>query len=458
MAVIFLLLNYLESTGYNRSSKKFFGIVRGVKKMTKAEKIKQTWQQTKERRKNQIPVVCQLKINLNSASKETKEKLFRLFLEAKWLYNYIVADIGNRLDSNAEKLKEVEIKVGENFERRRIENLSSQMKQALVERIKQNLYSLHIQKENGHKTGKLQFKHYVNSIPLKQFGNTFKFVNQQKTRVKIQGIKKPLRVLGGHQIPEDSEIAKAELVKRPSGIYLFVTCYINKGRYTEAWERRKNRKGVVKPRVWQTFDVAAGIDFKPAGMVLSNRLKLEWQIKETKRLKKLQKQLARQQKGSKRWYKTKEKIAREYEKLTNIKYDVINKTCSFLYRYKTVCFQKDNIKGWKDGYFSKSVHYSAVGTIKRRLSDSLRVPAVAIKSSLPTTKTCSSCGSQYDVKLSERIFRCPVCGLEIDRDLNAAINMLKLVGLDRSEVKPVEWETAARIFRGNPYILVSHTT
>ncbi|WP_237699011.1 transposase [Caldicellulosiruptor obsidiansis] len=77
---------------------------------------------------------------------------------------------------------------------------------------------------------------------------------------------------------------------------------------------------------------------------------------------------------------------------------------------------------------------------------------------MPTTKTCSSCGSQYDVKLSERIFRCPVCGLEIYRDLNAAINMLKVVGLDRSEVKPVEWETAARIFRDNPCILVSHTT
>jgi len=426
--------------------------------MTKAEKIKHTWQQTKERRKNQIPVVCQLKINLNSASKETREKLSRLFLEAKWLYNYIVADIGNRLNSNAEKLREVEIKVGENFEKRRIENLSSQMKQYLVERIKQNLYSLHMQKENGYKTGKLQFKQYVNSIPLKQFGNTFKFVNQQKTRVKIQGIKKPLRVLGSSQIPEDSEIAKAELVRRPSGIYLFVTCYIDRDKYTGAWERRKNRKGVIKPRVWQTFDVAAGIDFKPAGLVLSNGLKLEWQIKETKRLKKLQGKLSRQQKGSKRWYKTKEKIAREYERLTNIKYDIINKTCSFLYRYKTVCFQKDNIKGWKDGYFSKSVHYSAVGTIKRRLSDSLRVPAVAIKSSVPTTKTCSSCGSQYGVNLSERIFRCPVCGLKIDRDLNAAINMLKVVGLDRSEVKPVEWKTAARIFRDNPYILVSHTT
>jgi len=116
------------------------------------------------------------------------------------------------------------------------------------------------------------------------------------------------------------------------------------------------------------------------------------------------------------------------------------------------------IKGWKDGYFSKLVHYSAVGAIKRRLSNSLRFPAALVKSNVPTTKTCSSCGNRQKISLSERIFRCPVCGLEIDRDLNAAINMLKVVGLDRSEVKPVEWETAARIFRDNPCILVSHTT
>jgi transposase len=426
--------------------------------MTKAEKIKRALQQTKERRKNQIPAVYQLKINLNSVSKEIQDKLFKLFLEAKWLYNYIVADIENRLDSNAYKVSEVEIKVGDHFEKRKIENLSSQMKQALVERIKQNLHALHKLKENGHKTGKLKFKHHVNSIPLKQFGNTFKFVNKQKTKVKIQGIKKPLRVLGGHQIPESSEIAKAELVRKPSGIYLFVTCYIDKDNYIKTWEQRKNKKGVTKTRVWQTFETDSGIDFKPTGVVLSNGLKLEWQMKETERLKKLQRKLARQKKGSNRWYKTKEKIAREYERLTNIKRDVINKVCSFLYRYNSVCFQDDNIKSWKDWYFSKSIHYSAVGTIKRRLSHSLRVPTAVIKSNVPTTKTCSRCESRQEISLSDRVFNCPECGLSIDRDLNSAINMLKLVGLDRSELTPVEWETAARIFRDNPYILVSHTT
>ena len=43
-----------------------------------------------------------------------------------------------------------------------------------------------------------------------------------------------------------------------------------------------------------------------------------------------------------------------------------------------------------------------------------------------TSKTCSNCGYvNHELKLSDRVFKCPVCGLKIDRDLNASINILK---------------------------------
>ncbi|MEJ5230355.1 MAG: transposase, partial [Pseudothermotoga sp.] len=199
--------------------------------MTKAEKIRIAILQTKQKRKEQIPVVYELKVNLNSLSKANRSRLFGLFSEAKWLYNYIVADIDNRLKYETYKLSEVEIKVGDNFETRQITNLSSQMRQGIVERIKQSLYALHKSKEKGNKVGQLKFKSAINSIPLKQYEVTFKFVNEQKTKVKLQGFKKPIRVLGGHQIPRDAEIAKAELVRRPSGIYLHVTCYIDREKF-----------------------------------------------------------------------------------------------------------------------------------------------------------------------------------------------------------------------------------
>ncbi|MGJ8454446.1 RNA-guided endonuclease InsQ/TnpB family protein [Pseudothermotoga sp. U03pept] len=422
----------------------------------KAEKIKRARIETKQRRENQLPIVYELKICLNNLSEITKQRLFNLFNEAKWLYNYVVADVKNRLKYETYKLKEVEIKVGDEFQKRQVTNLSSQMRQAILERINQSLYALHKSKSNGNRVGELKFKRYINSIQLKQYGCTFKFLNSQKTKVKIQGFKKPFRVLGGHQIPKDCEIAKAELIKKPSGVYLFVTCYVDKDRYVEVWQERIDKNGAVKPREWNSFDTPIGIDLKPNGVVLSNGLKLEWRIEESKRLKRLQRTLAKKQKGSKRWNEVKHQIQREHERLTNIKTDVINKICSLIYRYKAVYLQDDSVKGWQKGQFSKSVHYSAVGIIKRRLSYSLRISTVLLDKYQPTSKTCSVCGHKNeDLTLYDRTFNCPKCESEIDRDLNSAMNMLKFVGLDRSEVKPAEQETAVRILGSNPYILIS---
>ncbi|MEJ5229679.1 MAG: zinc ribbon domain-containing protein, partial [Pseudothermotoga sp.] len=89
------------------------------------------------------------------------------------------------------------------------------------------------------------------------------------------------------------------------------------------------------------------------------------------------------------------------------------------------------------------------------LRDSLRVSTVLIERYEPTTKVCSQCGAKQDIELSDRVYKCPVCGKELDRDLNATYNTLKKVGLDRSEVKPVEYETAVRVCGSNPHILIS---
>ena len=66
--------------------------------MQKNELIKDSLKETKERRKTQSPKVYQLK--LQDLSEKDIEILDRLFLEAKWLRNYIVADIQNRLTPN----------------------------------------------------------------------------------------------------------------------------------------------------------------------------------------------------------------------------------------------------------------------------------------------------------------------------------------------------------------------
>lgn len=60
--------------------------------------------------------------------------------------------------------------------------------------------------------------------------------------------------------------------------------------------------------------------------------------------------------------------------------------------------------------------------IKRNYDDTIEI--VLADRFYPSSQICSSCGNRkVDLKLSERIYKCPVCGLEIDRDFNASINL-----------------------------------
>ena len=125
--------------------------------LTKAEAIRNSIRETKERRKYQKCKVYQLKFQ--NLKKSDIEKLERLFAEAKWLYNYIVADIENRLTNNTWKLKEVTVKTPSGSEERELETISSQIRQGIVDRIKNNLKALKAAKDAGYRVGKLSLIH-----------------------------------------------------------------------------------------------------------------------------------------------------------------------------------------------------------------------------------------------------------------------------------------------------------
>ncbi|MGC9001270.1 MAG: RNA-guided endonuclease InsQ/TnpB family protein, partial [Caldisericum sp.] len=125
--------------------------------MTKAERIKNTIQKTKEYRKTLKPVTFQLK--LQNLSKRKKETLERAFLEAKWFYNWLVSNL-NRLNLPVNKIKTVEVKIGNTFEERPLTILGSQVKQEIANRLKDNLKSLAVLKKNGHKVGCLKPKKF----------------------------------------------------------------------------------------------------------------------------------------------------------------------------------------------------------------------------------------------------------------------------------------------------------
>jgi len=422
-------------------------MVTSLPRHTKAEKIKQTIKETKERRKNLRPVVYQLKIQNLSDTK--KEKLNRVFLEAKWLYNWIVADI-DRVNIPTKEIKEIEIKVGDKFEKRELKYLGSQIKQSIQEKIKDNLKALKVLKKNGHKVGKLKFKKTISSINLKQYKVSFD-IDFKRNKVRIQGLGW-FRVLGLWQLPQgchdlqDYEIANAQLIKKPSGFYVYLTCYVKK----EYFERDK-------------VGTAIGIDFGVANkLTLSNGLTVDFEIEVSKRLKRLQKEFARKKKGSKNWLKTQKKIQKEHERLVNKRKDIHNKLLALFKHYGIVVFQEDSIKSWHEGWFGAQIQYSGIGKLMARLKDSLAT--ILVDRFDATTQECHVCGYKQKLDLSNRVYCCPICGNTINRDLNSAINMLKkgldlshnqIVGMDCSELTPVEMTLATKILGSNPYIKVA---
>jgi putative transposase len=409
--------------------------------MTKAEWIKHTLQETRQRRTIQKPVVYEMK--LQNVSTKKSEALRKAFLEAKWLYNWLVSDT-ERLGIPANKVSAVEVKAGESYEQRELTVLGSQIKQEIADRLKDNLRVLCQLKETGHKVGALKCKRFVNSIPLKQYGVTYS-LHFARNRVRIQKLGK-FRALGLHQIPADAEIANAVLVRKPCGYYLHVTCYLPK-------DSQASPNPVGK---------AIGIDFGVSSkLTLSNGIRIDFEVHETPRLKQLQRKLAKTQKGSRNRERIRSLLRKEYEKLNKRREDAHNKVLAFLRHYERVVFQDDHVKGWS-ALFGRQVHSSGIGGLKSRLRTSLETP-VAVERTETTTGECVACGKRGDLSLSDRVIDCE-CGWQCDRDVNAARVILRkglglspdqAVGLDRPELTPPEREAAARILGSNPYVRVS---
>ena len=171
-------------------------------------KIRENGKATRERRSHMDCRVISVKIQENRLSKAKLEKLIRCFLEAKWLYNAVVASKTLAI----EDMSNVQVKLKDSFEVRQLNTLSAQMKQSVVDNVKQNVFNLSKAKKTGHKVGRLQFKRECNEINLKQSGKTYIIKGKNKIRIQNIGV---LVVNGLEQINLDEvEFANAKLIKK----------------------------------------------------------------------------------------------------------------------------------------------------------------------------------------------------------------------------------------------------
>ena len=152
-----------------------------------------------------------------------------------------------------------------------------------------------------------------------------------------------------------------------------------------------------------------------------------------KALRKAQKALSRKVKGSVRREKAKERVARLHARVADVRADAINKATTMIAgTYSAVCIEGLNVAGMvKNHNLARSVSDAALGEFRRQLEyKTARTGAVlcVVDRWFPSSKTCSNCGVvKAKLSLSERTFNCDACGLSIDRDVNAAIN-IKVAG------------------------------
>jgi putative transposase len=353
--------------------------------------------ETKEKRKSQTCKVYEVKIDRSHLSKSAEQYLNSLFKEAKWFYNYCLShDNMNDADTT---LKKVPVKVGDKYETRYFDVLTSQMKQGIKTRLFGSLMSLAALKEQGYKVGRLKFKGVVNSVPLKQFNNSYYIRNG---KIRLQGMKRWLKVNGLEQIPAEADIACATLIRRNSDYYINITTYTNK-------QKKHIPEAVV------------GIDFGcETQLTFDNGIKVEFQVKPTKRLRRLDRKIMKKRrKDSKNKEKDKEKRRIEYEKLTNRRKDIRHKIVSAVVsNYRYVAFQDESIAGWKASGHGKKVQFSGIGSILADLKHKAVAP-LEVDKFFPSTKLCLKCNKKNTPTLADRVYECE-CGFVMDRDVKSA--------------------------------------
>ena len=170
------------------------------------------------------------------------------------------------------------------------------------------------------------------------------------------------------------------------------------------------------------------------------------------RIKNLQRNLSLKVKGSNNYKKLKLRISKLYQKLVNVRNDHLHKLSRKLVdEYDLIVYEDLNIKQMvKSNYLSRSIHDVSWRSLINYTTYKADYAGKFVELINPfnTSKMCSNCGNiKEKLSLSDRIYDCDKCNLKLDRDYNAAINILNLskLGVNLfSKKKEFQNETAQK--------------
>lgn len=257
---------------------------------------------------------------------------------------------------------------------------------------------------------KFKKKNINDSFALRErnkFDINGRFLKIEKLKTKIK-MRQKLRFSG---IPKQVTISK-RAGKYFASILVEVTNY--------------NKKNIERKK-------SVGVDFGIKNLaVLSDGTEIPPNRPLKRNLKKLikkQKNLSRKRKGSNRYVRAKQSIAKLYYRICNERHAVLHELSDYITsRYDMITIEDlDIIDMLKNRKFARAISDVGFGYLKSYImyKGELRNCNVVIADRyFPSTKRCSSCGKLHNMPISKRKMECD-CGLIIDRDLNAAINLDK---------------------------------
>lgn len=236
-------------------------------------------------------------------------------------------------------------------------------------------------------------------------------------------------------LPEGFELKTATIVKKADGWYLAISMEDN---------------SVPTPRPIDKIKSAIGIDLGLKSFLVTSKgdsVDVQQHYRKTqKHLARQQKRLAGKKVGSINHQKQKQKIACIHQRIArkrdNFHYNVAHQLVK---TYDLIAAEDLNLKGLARTKLALSIYDVAWGNFLTILE------AVALRSGVhfvkvsphSTTIDCSGCGAKVAKTLSVRLHQCPLCQLELDRDENAAINILykglTAVGLTVAAYRRKEW-------------------
>lgn len=148
----------------------------------------------------------------------------------------------------------------------------------------------------------------------------------------------------------------------------------------------------------------------------------------------LQREMARRARGSANWHKSVDKLRGVETTIANTRKHWLHQISHHVVcdlRPRVIVLENLNVSGMMaNRHLSKAIGDAAFSELRRQIEYKARWAGVEVMFAdrfFPSSKTCSECGAVKPVlKLSEREFACQVCGVVLDRDLNAALNLAAL--------------------------------